>query len=68
MGCTKKPKRYSSYKSCNWKKLCSYSLGGKEDVNDAVLAAKEAFKTWGFSSKDERVALLENFYALYKKR
>ena len=33
-----------------------------------MLAAKEAFKTWGFSSKDERVALLENFYALYKKR
>tara|TARA_Y100000590_G_scaffold311022_1_gene351417 strand:+ start:750 stop:2183 length:1434 start_codon:yes stop_codon:yes gene_type:complete len=44
------------------------SLGGKEDVNDAVKAAKEAFKTWGFSSKEERVSLLENFYALYKKR
>ena len=44
------------------------SLGGKEDVNDAVLAAKEAFKTWGFSSKEERLSLLENFYALYKKR
>ena len=50
-------------------KACAViSLGGKEDINDAVLAAKEAFKTWGFSSKDERVALLENFYALYKKR
>jgi|TARA_B100000424_G_scaffold249923_1_gene224217 aldehyde dehydrogenase (NAD+) len=44
------------------------SLGGKEDINDAVLAAKEAFKTWGFSSKEERLSLLENFYALYKKR
>ena len=44
------------------------SLGGKEDINDAVLAAKEAFKTWGFSSKEERLGLLENFYALYKKR
>ena len=44
------------------------SLGGKEDVNDAVLAAKEAFKTWGFSSKEERLSLLENFYTLYKKR
>ncbi len=44
------------------------SLGGKEDINDAVLAAKEAFKTWGFSSKQERVELLEDFYVLYKKR
>ena len=44
------------------------SLGGKEDVNSAVIAAKEAFKTWGFSKKEERISLLENFYALYKKR
>jgi len=44
------------------------SLGGKEDIHDAVLAAKEAFKTWGFSSKQERIELLENFYVLYKKR
>ena len=44
------------------------SLGGKEDINDAVLAAKEAFKTWGFSSKQERIELLEDFYVLYKKR
>ncbi len=44
------------------------SLGGKEDINDAVLAAKDAFKTWGFTSKEERLSLLEVFYALYKKR
>ena len=44
------------------------SLGSKEDINDAVLAAKEAFKTWGYSSKQERIALLEDFYVLYKKR
>ena len=41
------------------------SLGGKEDINDAVLAAKDAFKTWGFTSKEERLSLLEVFYALY---
>ena len=44
------------------------SLGGKEDIHSAVIAAKEAFKTWGFSTKDERVSLLETFYTLYKKR
>ena len=44
------------------------SLASKEDVNDAVLAAKNAFKTWGFSSKEERIELIETFYSLYKKR
>ena len=44
------------------------SLGSKEDVNDAVLSAKEAFKTWAFSSKKERLEPLEKLYELYKKR
>ena len=44
------------------------SLGGKEDINDAVTAAKDAFKGWGFSAKEERIKLLEKFYELYKKR
>ena len=44
------------------------SLGGKEDIHSAVIAAKEAFKTWGFSTKEERISLLETFYTLYKKR
>ena len=50
------------------KKCAVISLGGKEDINDAVLAAKEAFKTWGYSKKEERISLLEKFYELYKKR
>ena len=50
-------------------KVCAViSSGSKADVNDAVLAAKEAFKTWGFSTKEDRIALLETFYTLYKKR
>ena len=44
------------------------SLGSKDDVNDAVLSAKDAFKTWGYSSREDRIVLLETFYALYKKR
>jgi len=44
------------------------SLGSKEDVNDAVLSAKNAFKTWAFSSKKERLEPLEKLYELYKKR
>ena len=50
-------------------KACALiSLGGKEDINDAVVAAKEAFKSWGFSTKERRIALLEKLYVLYKKR
>ena len=44
------------------------SLGSKEDVNDAVLSAKEAFRTWAFSLKKERLEPLEKLYELYKKR
>ncbi len=65
------PKNQKDIKVINpaTEKSCAViSLGGKEDINDAVLAAKEAFKTWGFSSKQERIKLLENFYVLYKKR
>ena len=40
------------------------SLGGKEDVDDAVSAAKTAFQTWGFTKKEERIKLLEKFYEL----
>ena len=38
----------------------SISSGTKEDVDIAVAAAKESFKTFGFSTKDERIKLLEN--------
>ncbi len=44
------------------------SLGGKEDVHAAVMAAKEAFVSWGFTTKEERIKLLEKLYEIYKKR
>ena len=44
------------------------SLGNKEDINDAVSAAKKAYENWSFSSKDERIKLLEKLYENYKKR
>ncbi len=44
------------------------SLGDKEDVHSAVIAAKNAFNSWGFSSKEERIKLLEKLYEIYKKR
>lgn len=44
------------------------TLGNKDDVNDAVNAAKKAYSSWAFSSKDERIKLLEKLYENYKKR
>ncbi len=50
-------------------KVCTViSSGNDKDVNKAVLAAKKSFKTWSFSSKEERLELIENLYTIYKKR
>jgi len=44
------------------------SLGSEADVDRAVAAAKQAFKTFGFSSREERIALLERCIEAYKAR
>ena len=44
------------------------SLGGLEDVNDAVNAATKAFETWAFSKKEERLKYLQALYDVYKRR
>ncbi len=44
------------------------TLGNKIDVHMAVNAAKEAYESWAFSSKEERIGLLEKLYENYKKR
>ncbi len=44
------------------------TLGNKTDVDSAVTAAKDAYESWAFSSKEERIALLEKLYENYKKR
>ncbi len=44
------------------------TLGNKADVDNAVNAAKDAYVSWAFSSKEERIELLEKLYENYKKR
>ena len=44
------------------------SLGGSADVDRAVRAARNAFATYGVTSKAERVALLEEVIACYQER
>lgn len=48
--------------------IATLALGSAKDVDAAVAAAKEAFKTWQFSSVDERVALLERILREYEAR
>ena len=44
------------------------TLGNKADVDNAVNAAKDAYESWAFSTKEERIGLLEKLYENYKKR
>ena len=42
------------------------SAGTREDIDAAVASAKNAFQSFAFSSKDERVALLEEIIKNYE--
>ena len=41
------------------------SIGSKADIDAAVQAAKNAFESWAFTSKEERLKLLETLCLLY---
>ncbi len=43
------------------------SLGGEEDVNRAVAAARSAFETYSRTSREERIELLESCVEVYQK-
>ncbi len=44
------------------------TLGTQADVDAAVAAAKEAFKSWSRSSREDRLALMSRILEEYKKR
>ncbi len=44
------------------------SLGSTADVDAAVAAARRAFDSWSMTSREERVALLENIIGIYQTR
>ncbi len=48
--------------------FATISLGSKEDTDEAVNAAKNAFIKWKETSKEERIKLLEKLLKIYKKR
>ena len=44
------------------------ALGGAADVDAAVKAARKAFETWGQSTREERMDVLQRIIAEYQKR
>ncbi|MBA4502576.1 aldehyde dehydrogenase family protein [Marinobacterium marinum] len=44
------------------------SLGSQADTDAAVSSARQAFDSWSQTGKEERLALLEKLYTLYKSR
>ena len=44
------------------------SLGSATDVDRAVAAARRAFESFGSSTREERIALLERIIAVYQRR
>ncbi len=49
-------------------KIGVISLGSAADVDKAVKAARRAFQSFGFSSREERIALLERLLKAYADR
>ena len=44
------------------------SLGSDADIDNAVNAAANAFKTWSVTSKEERLAILNRIVEEFEKR
>ncbi len=44
------------------------SMGSEADVDKAVASAKRAFESWGWSSREERLELLQSLLAVYERR
>ncbi len=53
---------------CNEDTCAIISLGSKEDTDNAVKAAKNAFESFKDTSKKERLDLLKKLLVIYKKR
>ncbi len=62
------PKTLDVIDPSNEEAFAKISLGSKADVDKAVAAAKRAFRTFGFSEVEERLALLNRIVEIYKKR
>ncbi|MFA1546087.1 aldehyde dehydrogenase family protein [Actinomadura chokoriensis] len=48
--------------------IASIAMGGADDVDAAVAAAKDAFESYSLTSKQERLDLLDSIIAVYSRR
>ena len=48
--------------------IATIAMGGADDVDAAVAAAKAAFETFSLTSKEERLALLDSIIGVYAGR
>ncbi|MCY4152675.1 MAG: aldehyde dehydrogenase family protein [Aestuariivita sp.] len=63
-----KPSDFMVINPSTEKQLAVISLGGIEDTNAAVAAAKAALPNWMSSSVDSRLSLIKNLIDIYKRR
>ena len=59
------PRNFKVIDPSNEEVCAEISLGGKKDIDKAVSSAKKAFNSWAYSSKEERLDLLEKLYVVY---
>ena len=62
------PNDHKVIEPSNEEPYVTISLGGTEDTNKAVSAAKNSFNTWKNSSQEERLSLLEKLLKIYISR
>jgi aldehyde dehydrogenase (NAD+) len=62
------PKTMDVINPANEEVIGRISLGSAADVDKAVAAARKAFETFGLSTREERIALLERIIATYAGR
>jgi len=63
-----KPQEFNVENPSTESQIGVISLGSNVDVDKAVVAARNAFNHFGFSSREERIALLEKLLSAYMNR
>ena len=63
-----KPNDFEVINPSNEEVCAVISLGNKEDVNSAVMAAKESFPRWSRVEKKYKISLIEKLYKIYESR
>ena len=62
------PKTLDVINPANEEPIGQISLGSKADVDKAVKAARKAFETFSFTTKEQRLALLQKVLEVYQRR